>query len=462
MRKIKTVIILAVIGLPLISSLAHAAKYTFIPRLDTDSYYTDNVFLSPSDKQSDIVTTVVPGFTAGVSGPTAGLDVRLAPGYTFYKDNTNLNYWRFNAGLNSFVDLSQNTRFTVTDTFYLTRDPNPESVITDVRANDPNVTVDPTVRQGRDKYWRNNFTARADHQLGLDKSIFAEYRNAMLRNDNTTQYEDSDVNTGIAGLTYFFGPKWGMTIEGTYSARAFDQTADYVGIPSSDSDLWGGRAQLIRRFTREFDGFAEYRYGNVTYSNGRLISTVPGDGQPTLVLNEDYTIHDARVGVNYAIEQDLLLTASIGWVFKINDITDNQNGGVGDLVLRKTLQRGGYRVLAGAGYDLGQFNTTAQNYGVTRFYRIGATGDYQLFRLVYGDIYGSYRHNKYIDTIPERDEDTYLAGLGVTWQPVRWGSLRLGYSFRQTTSNIRANEYTENRILLNLSLSPELPFRSYF
>ena len=66
----------------------------------------------------------------------------------------------------------------------------------------------------------------------------------------------------------------------------------------------------------------------------------------------------------------------------MNDVTDNQDGGVFDLVLRKAFQRGGFRVEAGAGYDLGTFNTTAQNYGVTRYYRAGATGDYQLLQAI--------------------------------------------------------------------------------
>jgi hypothetical protein len=166
--------------------------------------------------------------------------------------------------------------------------------------------------------------------------------------------------------------------------------------------------------------------------------------------------------VDYNIAQDITLSANVGWAFKVNDVTDNQNGGVGELVIRKELKRGGFRVEAGAGYDLGTFNTTAQNYGVTRYYRGGATGDYQLFRQVFGDIYGAYRHNKYIDTLPERDEDLYLAGAGITWQPFRWGSIRLGYSYRQSKSDVRTNEYTENRILLNLSLATELPYRALF
>ena len=463
MKKVKALVIsLVVISLPIFSSLAIAAKYTFTPRLDVNSYYTDNINLTPTDTESAFVTSVVPGFTAGVSGRTAGINLRFNPGYTFYSNNSDQNYWQINAGLNGFLDITQHTNLTVTDNYYLTRDPDPESVITDVRAGEPGVSVDPTVRQGRDKYWRNTFRARANHQFGQDDSIYAEYINQILRNDNTDQYEDNNVNTGIAGLTYFFGPKWGTQLEGTYSARTFDQTSDYAGIPSSDSDLWGGRVRLIRRFSRTTDGFLEYKYGNVKYTGGRVFSTVPGFGQPTLVVNEDYQIHDARVGVDYAIAEDITFTANVGWATKVNDVTANQDGGVFDLVLRKAFQRGGFRFEAGAGYDVGTFNTTSQNYGVTRYYRAGATGDYQILRRLYGDIYGAYRHDKYIDTFPERDEDSYTAGAGITWQPFRWGSLRLGYSYRQSVSDINENEYTENRILLNLSLSTELPYRALF
>jgi hypothetical protein len=463
MKKVKTVVILlVVISLPVLSSHALAAKYTFIPRLNVESYYTDNLFLEPNDEEDDIVTTVVPGFIAGVSGRTAGIDVNIAPGYTFYKNNTDRNYWRFDGGLNGFLDITKYTTLTVTNRYYLTRDPDPENQIDDVRAGEPGVSLDPTVRQGRAKYWRNNFGARADHQFGQDKSIFAEYRNRILRNDNNVFYEDSNVNTGLAGLTYFFDPKWGTQFEGTYSKRTFDQTNDYAGIPSSDSDVWGGRVRLIRRFSRSTNGFLEYTYGNVKYTSRNIFSVVPGGGQPTLVVNEDYQVHDGRVGVDYEIAQDITLSANFGWAFKVNDVTDNQNGGVGELVLRKDLDRGGFRVEAEGGYTLGTFDTTAQNYGVIRFYRVGATGDYQLFKRIYGDIYGAYRRNKYIDTIPERDEDRYTAGAGITWRPVRWGSIRLGYSYRQNKSDVDIFEYTENRIFLNLSLSTELPYRALF
>ena len=460
MKKRATVVfILAAVSLPIFSLSVYAAKYTFIPRIDVGSYYTDNLDLTPDNEESAFVTSVAPGFTAGVSGRTAGIDLSFDTAYNQYSNDNDLNYWSYNAGLAGFIDINRNTKLTVTDNFYKTQDPNPQRNINAVRAGEPGAVVDPTVRQGQNSYWRNTGSARLNYEFGQDKSMYVEYVNSILRN-NSDQYEDNDNNTGNAGLTYFFGTKWGTEINGFYTRSTYDQINDFEGIPSSDFNLWGGTLRLIRRFTRSTDGFFEYTYGNLHYTGENLISTQPGFGVPTIVVNEDSTIHDPRIGMNYQIDQDISLTVNAGWAFKINDVTDNQNGGVFEFVLRKTLQRGGVRGEAGAGYDIGDL--TAQNLGISRYYRAGLTGDYEIFRRFYGDIYGAYRHNKYIDTIPERQDDVYLAGIGCTWQPYRWGSVRLGYSYNKVNSDIETNSYTENRIFLTISLSPELPYQSLY
>ena len=185
-------------------------------------------------------------------------------------------------------------------------------------------------------------------------------------------------------MTYFFSPKWGTQLEGVYSKRfTYEQTNDYAGIPSSDSDLWSGGVQLIRRFSRTTDGLLGYTYSNVKYTGENVIYR----RYPVLVNQQSWStkiiffrLHSVDVGVNYAIEQDILLSVSAGWTLIVNDVTDNEEGGAFNLVLRKTLQRGGYRIQAGAGYDLGGaqagvgldaggldtggFDVTAQNLGI--------------------------------------------------------------------------------------------------
>ena len=444
----------------LTASYVHAAKYTFEPRLNINSYYTDNLFQDPDDEQDDIVTSVTLGLAAGVETKTAGLDAYFDPRYQFYNDFNELNRWLYSAGLNGFVDITKNTRLSLYDRFAKRDDQLSSDQINSVRSGDPTASLDPTVRQGRGSYWRNTADIRLEHQFGANNTFFASYNNELLRNDESDRYEDSDGHRGDIGVTYYWSPKWGFDISGTYVRGLFDPSDDFIGIPTDDFNAWGGSLRLIRNINRRTKGFAEYTYSHLTYDNGPIFSVAPTPGSPEIVLNQDYDVHAPQIGVEYAIQDDLTLTASGGWFWRANDITDNDDGPVINFLLRKELQRGGVRLEAGAGYDFSFF--TAQNLGFTRFYRVGITGDYEIFRRFYGDIYGAYRRNEFLDEIPQRDDDRYLVGGGFTWQPIRWASIRLGYALNKVDSNFRANSYTENRFLLNLSFAPDLPYRALF
>ena len=63
-----------------------------------------------------------------------------------------------------------------------------------------------------------------------DDSLYAEYIYSILENDDT-QNEDSQDYTGSAGLTYYFGPKWGTSISGYNTRGTFDQSGRFTGTP---------------------------------------------------------------------------------------------------------------------------------------------------------------------------------------------------------------------------------------
>jgi hypothetical protein len=249
-----------------------------------------------------------------------------------------------------------------------------------------------------------------------------------------------------------------VQLDGEYQVATYDRSDAYEGIPSSDFQVWAVEGRLIRRFSRIFDGYLFYRYGQFEYTDDNLISVPPGTG--TIVINEDYAVHDARIGFTYNVAADMALDAYGGWALKVNDITDNQDGFVGGLTFRQALQRGGYRIEAIAGYEATQ--QRAVNLGFERYYGLGFTGDYALTRHLTGDAYAAWRRSEYIDTIPERIVDRYRAGAGLAWQPYPWGRIRLAYLFRTAFSGIESEEYTENRIYLTLSLATELPYRALF
>ena len=457
--KLKPILIMTLI-LIMTVSYAYAAKYTFEPRLNINSYYTDNVFRDPVDEQDDIVTTVGLQLAGGVEIQKAGLDAYFNPRYIFYNDFDENNRWLFDTGLNGFVDIGRNTRIELYDRFSKRDDQFSQGEIDAIRSGDPTVSLDPTVRQGRRSFWTNTADIRLDHQFGAANTAFAAYNYRLLRNDESDLYEDSDGHRVDAGVTYYLTPKWGIGLTGTYVRGIFDPSNDFIGIPADDFNAYGGTLRLIRQINRRTSGYLEYGYAHLTYDNGPSISVDPNPGSPEIVLNQDYDVHSPQIGVEYAIQEDITLTASGGWFWRVNDITDNDDGPIVNFSLRKELQRGGVRLEAGAGYDFSYF--TAQNLGFTRFYNIGLTGDYEIFRRFYGDIYGAYRRSEFLDEIPQRDDDRYLAGGGLTWQPTRWAAIRIGYALNKVDSNIQANSYTENRFILNLSFAPELPYTALY
>ena len=60
------------------------AIINFTPRLSTGVEYTDNLFLSDQDKESDYITSATPGFTIDLSGQRAGLGLSYDPSYKWY------------------------------------------------------------------------------------------------------------------------------------------------------------------------------------------------------------------------------------------------------------------------------------------------------------------------------------------------------------------------------------------
>ena len=444
----------------LTASYAHAAKYTFEPRLNINSYYTDNVFQDSVNEQDDFVTSVGIGLAAGVEIQTASLDAFFNPRYQFYNDFNELNQWLFDAGLNGFVDISKNTRLSIFDRFSKLDNQFSYNQINAIRSGDPTASLDQTVRQGNNPYWTNTADIRLDHQFGVGNTVFAAFDYKILRNDDDEFYEDSDGYRGDIGVTYYMTPKWGVDLKGTYVRGQFDSSADFIGIPASDFNAWGGSLRLIRVFDRRTKGFVEYTYSHLTFVDSPIISVGSDFGEPLVVVNDDYDVHAPLIGVEYDIEEDITLTASGGYFWQVPDITKTQDGWVLNLLLRKTLKRGGLRLEVGAGYDWSYF--TAENLGFTKFYGAGITGDYEIFRRFYGDVYASYRRNEFLDEFPQRDDDRYLVGAGLTWQPTRWAAIRVGYALNKIDSNFEVNSYTENRILLNLSFAPNLPFTALY
>jgi hypothetical protein len=431
-----------------------AAQATFVPRLSVQGEYTDNLFLTPTDEEDDFITTTTIGFTAELLGKRGNVALSYDPAYAFYKEFDENNGWRHLASLTGEWNFTKYTSLDFSNNFLRTEDPLPKEEIDIIRGTIPPPQGDTTRRVGREPYYRNRASVRLTHRFGQENQFSFGYSNDLLDNDDDVFNEDSQTNSGSAGITYWFTKKWGTDAGGAYTNAAFDQDDTFIGDPSSDFDRWTGYFRLLRRFSRSLNGYVRYDHTYVDFKDED---------------ENDYNVFNPSIGVDYLIEEDIQFTADIGYsrrefrdntVQNIQEELDRGEGITFTADLTKTLRRGSYRVYVGAGYD--QTVNTNENLGFTRYYLIGYSGNYQLLRRLRGDSFALYRRNEYEDEIPEREDDVYRFGVGLSYEPTLWLSIRLGYGLNKIDSNQNLEDYTENRGTLTITLFPEQPYRTSY
>lgn len=431
--KIKLLGLLIIVSV-FVSNIALAAQVNFTPRTSVRETYTDNVNLTEKDTEDDYITNVSVGGVLSVLGKTGGMNLSFDPSYVWYADNTKDDTWRLPATLNIWNEFSRRTRLTIFDRFVRTEDPEGDDPV--IRDEDGEILSpgDTSTRRGRDPYYTNYATARIDHQFGTDDTFYAQFLYSLRREDDRDARNENDRYAPSVGLIYWFGPKWGTTLNAVYTKAKFDNSPDYDDI--------AGIFQLQRRFSRTFQLFGRYGYANRD-----------NDGDVP-----DYQVHAPSVGFNYDVAKDSRISLGLGYYyqdFKDSDIEDEEAAFLnGEIYKLWNYQRWNARLLGNMGLDRNDFGE--ERLGFEWFAAIGGNARYSFTRNFYGTVNASYRYSDVINQ--DREDNRYRVGAGLGWAPTRWMDLSLEYSFRALDST-GTSDYDENRVWLNLTLQPDQPWR---
>lgn len=413
-------LIVTIYSILLTVSSASGYQLTFTPRISIGGEYTDNLFLSNDNEDEEFITTISPGFTSEVSGATSGAEISYDPSYVFYDRYDEYNTWRHSVQLSGWTNISNITELRLNDSFVSTEEPISEE--------------DTTIRRSRETYYRNSTSLNLTHQIGESDLLSLGYVYSILENDDP-DIEDSASHIPSIGLNYWFTPHMGIEINVSYTMGEFDTSDDF--------DHWNGSLRLIRQFTRDFQGFIQYAHTDMNFK---------GD-------SEDYQVLDPSIGINYTIAEDTTLSLSVGYFFQDMDNSEDESGisVTGDLGKTWRIRRGSVSLTGSSGYDESYFD--AENLGFDIFYQAQCMASYGFTRHISSDISGSYREDKYVNLETERKDRTTMAGMGLNFQPQRWFSIGLDYSYRMINSTLDENDYDENRIMIRFTLIPSLPFR---
>jgi opacity protein-like surface antigen len=409
-------------------SYAMAVETTFSPRLTMRGEYTDNVDRTHDDPQDDFITTVSPGATLGLRGNTAEMTLSYDPAYVMYRDNDQDDGWRHFGTLNGFWSLSRRTRLNIANALTISEDP----------ADD---VADSTLARGRNRYTRYSGTLGITQQFGREDSFGGGYTYSSLTNEEE-YVEDSQEHGPYADFMWWFIENlYGLQLHTDYTIADFKRRD---GIETSDDfTSWYGQLRLRRRFTRNFDMFLEYGHTVTNY-----------DG-----MTEDYTVYNPAVGLNYVAGEETNISMALGYFIRDREKGADDSGTIvsGDLTTAWSYPRGAVSLTATSGCRTDTFDT--ENLGFNYYASVGVRADYGFTRNFRGDVFGDYRYDKYFDVDPEREDNTYGTGCGLSYQVLAWMSLRLEYRYSTVSSNVEEEEYDENRVFMSVTLAPVSPYR---
>jgi hypothetical protein len=279
-------IITLLTGLSILTS-ASAYQLNFTPRASTSLEYTDNLFLSEENKESELITVVSVGFTLALLERNRGLEISYDPAYAFYNDFDENDSLRHDAGLLAWSDLGKNTRLEFSNRFLLTEDPlGEDELIIDDQVIIPG---DTTIRRSRNEYYSNTAILRLNHKFGLNDIVYAEFLHSILRNDDTG-IEDNDRYQPALGLNYWFSNQYGLETRAEYTRGNFSQDREFQGTPTDNFDNWSGSLKFINMLTRNFSLFAQYDHAYRKY-----------DGD----FDDDYHLYSPSAGFQYNVSEDL-------------------------------------------------------------------------------------------------------------------------------------------------------------
>jgi hypothetical protein len=427
---------------PVLSTVQlHAAQVLFTPELVLTQEYSDNIFLTPDNEEEDFISSAGLGLSFQFLGRTAGLELNYTPTFSSFADNSDLNYWRHEAGLRTWNDFTRNTRFEITNSYLETENPQDGStlLITGDPFEAPIIGTD-IFRRGRTRYRTNIAQARLSHQFGANDNVHVGLRHEYLEDIDTFAGIPVNDYTNIqpfAGFTYGFAHNWSLQTEGYYSSR------DYTD--RNDREEYTGFVRMLYALSRSLDTFVEYRHTRLDFEQD---------------TDNDFQIYSPSAGFRYQFQENAHILLGAGYYIQDIDNRDDRNEGwlANSEIFKRWAFRSGYVDLTGtSGYTLTDTGTADE--GLTIFYQARLALEHNFTNRFSANAYAAYRYNDYPEQQPNLSDQILNAGAGLRYQALQWMSVGLSYTFRDFSSDAPQREYTENRAMLSITMRPASPYR---
>jgi hypothetical protein len=260
--------------------------------------------------------------------------------------------------------------------------------------------------------------------FGPEDSVYAGFEHSLLINDESGT-EDRQEYRPSAGLTYWFGARYGASVAYSYANADYDVSDNYEEHLAAPS--------LLYRITPRTQASANYSYDQLDY-----------DGTRT-----DYVVHTFTLGLSHQFSSSTSGSVSGGYLIIDPDRGDQNGDFAGSFSLTHTLQRASLSLDGAAGYRRQFFET--ENLGLSLYGRASVNFTYQLQERISAFLTGTYYRDDYQETLGQREDTNWLGGLGLNFTFLPWLNGGIVYDYRQRLSDIDVDEYVDNRVTVRLT-----------
>lgn len=398
----------------------------FHPIVSVRGEYSDNLNLTKTNKNEDVITTVQPGIRFLNMGDKTGMNLDYTLGAVFYGKKTNLNYISHNASLDVKYMTASHINFYLKESFIRSDEPREQEYFTTPAANSY-VLATTTERA---VYWRNVVAPTIEYQFGPENRLGVNYRNNIYRTDSTSG-QNSQEHYINPFFSYWFDKRNGINLEYGLTYGEFDRNPDLTGHRAN--------ARYIYRLSPQHSVFAEY-----TFSKRIFDSSEPSGAS----FGNDYDIHEPSIGMKFLISTTLTASAQVGY-FWARPKTGTAKEGVsykGELA--NIDPRTTYGLILQGGYTEDLF--TSQNLGFVRYHRLTGSLNHRLDKQISLGCFGSMEYAEY--QVSDRRDTIWGVGGRASYMPLSWLTLALEASHRENQSSVDTVGYVENRGMLRITV----------
>lgn len=410
----------------------YGAEGIFTPSIGIGAEYTDNVYLTHDQKESDVILFASPRFNWDLSGEKNTMNLFFSPTFRNYVKGTEENVTLYDASLTFSAPVTRDTVFTASDLFFLTDDP-----AVDI--------ADMTIRKTRETYYKNTTNIGLNSQFGPFDSTYIQCAYVILRNDDPALM-DSDEFTPSAGMTYRFLPEWVLAVNASYTLGEFFRKSDQEA--SSDADDFDNiktSLKVSKQLTHFVDAFVQYAHILMRYKG----------------VTEDYDIMEPSVGVGVKTDDGPIFSIQIGY-FVLNRHEREDEDGLtisGNLGQNFRFRKGSFSLMGSSGYAESYFG--AENLGFSVYHQAVVTFIYELSQNLRYEITCQARNDDYRNLLYKRIDTTQQVKTGINYGLRAWINIKLSYEYTNVDINEATivdqavdQDYAENRFILEAFFAP--------